>query len=384
MKILMFISRYGPTVATSGPALSVREMVHALAQEHDVAIIARAGSYNGCPDGFPTNSWQPMDGARIFYADRHWRQVGSIARILREERPDLVYINSFFDHRSSLLPLSLMRAMPGLDPAIMIAPRGEMSSHALQISKGRKRAYRAAARVLGLHRNASFHAAGKQDRIHIEQAFPQAPIGTALDIGIAPPEPPPLHRDGSNALRLVFLGRINPMKNVDVALDILARCKEPVTFDIIGPEDGADYMAVCEAKRAALPPNVDARFLGPVPHDKVLSELAGRDLLFMPSRDENFCHAIHESLCVGTPVLISDRTNWAPFFGADLSWSLKLTDGMDLFAAKIDELAREGVDTRNARRVAILADNPAVKAREAAKRDTRRLFEEALERHRAA
>lgn len=384
MKILMFISRYGPTVATSGPALSVRETVEALAQEHDVAIVARAGSYNGCPEGFPTNRWEQMDDARIFYADRHWRRIDRIVKILREEQPDLVYINSFFDHRSSLLPLALMRAMPGMDPAIMIAPRGEMSGSALAISSGRKRIYRETARLLGLHKHASFHAAGPQDQIDIENAFPGAPIGSALDIGISPPSVPPPHHDGSNALRLVFLGRINPMKNVDLALDILARCKEPVTFDIIGPEDGADYMAICEAKRAALPANVDARFLGHVPHEKVLGELSSRDLLFMPSRGENFCHAIHEALCVGTPVLISERTNWTPFLGADLSWALKLSDGLDGFAAKIDELAREGLHTRRARRAAILANNPAVKARDAAKRDTRRLFREALERHRAA
>ena len=384
MKILMFISRYGPTVATSGPALSVREMVEALADGNEIAIVSRAGGASGRPDDFAVNQWGQMGPARIFYADRHWRKFGRIVQILREERPDIVYINSFFDHRSSLLPLALLRAMPDINPAIMVAPRGEMARSALAIKAGRKRFYRGVSRLLGLHEKASFHASGPQDHLDIAAEFPGAPIGSALDIGMAPPSPPPPHHDGSNALRLVFLGRINPMKNIDLALDILARCKEPVTFDMIGPVDDPDYMAVCERKRAALPGNVDARFIDPVPHDKVLSELAGRDLLFMPSRGENFCHAIHESLCVGTPVLISERTNWTPFLGADLSWALDLSDGPDVFAEKIDALAREGVDARRARRAAILADNPASKLREAAMRDTRRLFIEALERHRAA
>ena len=302
---------------------------------------------------------------------------------MRDERPDLVYINSFFDHRSSLLPLTLLRMMPGLDPAIMVAPRGEMAASALAISKWRKRAYRDVARAFGLHDKAVFHASGDNDFDDICDEFPNAFVGKAQDIGMMPPATPTRPIDRSNKLRLVFLGRINPMKNIVFALEALALCREPVHFDMIGPTDDHEYRAICEEYRKALPENVSAAFRDPVPHDRVLAELSERDLLFMPSLGENFCHAVNEALCVGTPVLISERTNWTPYLGEDLSWALHLGGGPQAFAAKIDELARESIEVRHARRARILANNPATIVRDEAIRDTRRLFADVLERHQA-
>lgn len=385
MKILMFISRYGPSVQTSGPAISVRETVETLADEHDIAIVSRDGPGGGRPDDFPVNRWGQLGPARIFYADKHWRRFDRIVNLLREERPDLIYINSYFDHRANSLPLLALRFLPGLNPAVLLAPRGEMAQSALRIKKFKKSVYRSVSSAMGLHRGITLHASGPEDGNDIAEEFEGYPMGEALDIGIAPP---PIdvacERDAANRLRLVFMGRINPMKNIDYALDVLALCKEAVQFDIIGPVVDPDYRDLCEAKRKALPDNIDAQFLDPVPHDRVFAELAARDLLFMPSRAENFCHAIHESLSVGTPVLVSERTNWTPYLGKDLSWVIAAHEGPAAIAKKIDALARESVQTRQARRLRLLADNPAQRVREKAIADTKRLFKETLERHRAA
>jgi glycosyltransferase involved in cell wall biosynthesis len=44
--------------------------------------------------------------------------------------------------------------------------------------------------------------------------------------------------------------------------------------------------------------------------DDVPGTFAQYDLFAFPSRGENFGHVVLESLSVGTPVLVSDRTPW--------------------------------------------------------------------------
>ena len=58
----------------------------------------------------------------------------------------------------------------------------------------------------------------------------------------------------------------------------------------------------------------------------------------MPSRSENFGHAIFEALCAGTPVLIGDRTPWQDLETAKAGFDIPLPDPAAL-AAAIDRLA---------------------------------------------
>ena len=66
--------------------------------------------------------------------------------------------------------------------------------------------------------------------------------------------------------------------------------------------------------------------------------LAGYDLFLLPTRGENFGHAIFDALEVGLPVLISDQTPWRDLERIGAGWSLPLADP-DRFAATIDRLA---------------------------------------------
>jgi len=58
----------------------------------------------------------------------------------------------------------------------------------------------------------------------------------------------------------------------------------------------------------------------------VCQTLAAYHLFLLPTRGENFGHAILEALSAGCPVLISDQTPWRGLESSGIGWALPLTE----------------------------------------------------------
>lgn len=163
------------------------------------------------------------------------------------------------------------------------------------------------------------------------------------------------------------------MKNLHFAIEALRLVRHPVRFSIYGPDEDQDYWQRCQAAIAALPDHVQVVREGATPPEAVPGVLAAHDLMILPSLGEGFGHSIAESLAVGTPVLISDRTPWRNLAEHGLGLDLPLDD-VTGFAAEIDaraaapEVSRADVRAGYARFVQIDAQVAANRA----------LFEKAL------
>lgn len=94
---------------------------------------------------------------------------------------------------------------------------------------------------------------------------------------------------------LVFAGRLTAQKSLDVGIEAARRAG--VALAIAG--DGPD--------RTALERLGHARFLGPLPRERVLELFRAADAALLSSSWENFPHSVVEALAVGTPV-IATRT----------------------------------------------------------------------------
>ena len=79
-----------------------------------------------------------------------------------------------------------------------------------------------------------------------------------------------------------------------------------VILSIYGPYEDAEYLQHCQVLISRLPANVKVSLYGPLPQEQVRNIFAQNDLFVFPTLGENFGHVIHESLSVGTPVLVSD------------------------------------------------------------------------------
>ena len=165
--------------------------------------------------------------------------------------------------------------------------------------------------------------------------------------------PPPFEPPGE-ALRVIFVGRIVPIKGLDFALEALARVRAPVAFEIFGPpEDEATY-AHCRAL-AATAAAAYRRAMARRGEQRGDRRARSRrsDLFLLPTGGENFGHAIFEALSCGVPALISDQTPWRGLAAQRAGWDLPLDaperfrrrDG-DLRRARPAERARRGARAR--------------------------------------
>ncbi len=153
----------------------------------------------------------------------------------------------------------------------------------------------------------------------------------------------------SEPLRIIFLSRISPKKNLGYALRALSQVEAPVAFSIYGPPEDATYQAECERLAAQLPPHVQVRWFGPVDPADVPRVMAEHDLFFLPTRGENFGHVVAEALGAGTPVLLSDTTPWRGLAQLGIGDDLPLAEPA-AFVAAIERTAAQSAQEAMARR----------------------------------
>ena len=146
-------------------------------------------------------------------------------------------------------------------------------------------------------------------------------------------------------LHIVFFSRIDPKKNLDYSLRVLSRVKSPIKFDVFGAVSDSSYHDYCKQIAATLPKHISVSFQGSLPHHAVLTTLQKYDLLFFPTKNENFGHVIHEALCAGLPCLISDQTPWHELNTRNAGWEVSL-DHPEEFAKHIEEYSSSSLDQR--------------------------------------
>lgn len=376
--VLVCADHYLPGYKAGGPIRTLGNLVVALGDDFAFRIITRDRDLGAASSfaGVDVDRWNKVGKASVFYASPAVLGPAGMRRLLRETPHDLLYLNSFFSPRMSILPL-LLRRLGGCR-ALVVAPRGEFAPAALALKPVRKRVYLRVARALGLLRGARWQATNEVERGQIRSVAQASPAAIALaanPLNLHPQsEPRGERRPGP--LRVIFLSRIAPMKNLDYLLDAIAQVHAALTLTVIGPVGDPAYWAACRQRADSLPPHIGFNYAGELAPERVPQAFADHDLFVLPTRGENFGHAIFESLAAGTPAIISDRTPWIADHAGGLTL-LPLTATTAWTAAIEQWAAMEDHDLaarRNAaRQLALehLAASDAVAA-------TRELFRQAL------
>lgn len=355
--ILIFTGFYLPGYKAGGPIQSIANIAAHLGDEFEFHIATSdRDSGDAVPyPGVKPGQWHIINNAKVYYMPRSDQALSVIARLMRETPHDAVYLNSFFHPRFTTLPLLARRL--GLTPRrpAIVAPRGEFSPGALGLKSAKKRTYIAGAKALGLHDHVLWQASssheaediqaifGARARIHIASNLPRA-----VQSGLEHPSRVP-----GQPLRVLFLSRISPKKNLKFALEVLARVQVPVDFSIVGFIDTPEYWCECQRLIQALPSHIRVHYQGSVPARDVPNVMAQNDLFFLPTLGENFGHVIIEALGAGTPALISDQTPWQDFEASGCGWVEPLGDP-EIYAAHIEALSAQIPQEINARRQAAL------------------------------
>lgn len=337
--------------AATGPMQSISSLMASLSGEFEFTLVACVANSNRSSDyvGDPVD-WEKVDTNRVWVARSvsRWRLV---RKILADQRFDLLILNSFFDREFTIPVLILNRFVSRRRIRIIVSPRGELSAGALSLKSVQKRVWLWMVKQLALFEGVWIHATALHEvedikRCDLEQKAilfaPNIPsinkIPTAKLYGRLKP--------ACEELRLVLVGRIAPVKNIDYALRVLSSLRTPVNLDIIGPVEDKEYWEKCKKLINALPQNIKVEAKGVVPHEALSASLLDYDLFFLPTKGENFGHAIFEALSASLPVLISDRTPWVGLYDMNAGWDLTL-EQPDAFADAIRSFSRMNVEERN-------------------------------------
>ena len=318
--ILTHVDYYLPGTHGGGSTRTVTNMAGWLGDDVDFRILTRdhdLGSDQPYQD-IMYGAWNPVGNAHVRYLSQAEMGMTALARLLRQIDYDMLYLNSFFSAFSVKLAWIHQRK------PIILAPRGEFNTGALMQKPAKKRRYLALARASGIYRNVTWQASTTQERDEIRALFPGADVMIARNLPPCPlPEVPP-HTDFSPPLRIVFLSRISPKKNLEYALRVLGTVEREVVFHIYGPQEDPSYWQTCQHLIDDLPTHIHADYLGPVHADAVVDTFSRYHLFFFPTLGENYGHVIWEALYAGCPVLVSDQTPWRDLNG--VGWDLPLAN----------------------------------------------------------
>ena len=307
-------------------------IVDHLGDEFDFWVVCRDRDLgDSLPYDIEANRWSHFDAYHVHYTTLNIAVLGRLTKIMRSGDWDAVYVNSYVSPVFSFLARLLHRCGFAGNAPLIIAPRGEFASSALSISPLRKKLMLLSGRILGMHRSALFQASCEHERQDIIRVI--APRDDRIRIA---PDMLPIQADEvpeeerrkkeKGALRLSFVARISPIKNLEFTLHALIACRARVSFDIYGPVGDENYWVKCQKIIAEMPQNISVSDHGPLTREEVPAALVRSNAFVMTTLSENFGHSIFEALAAGVPVLISDRTLWRDLEADKAGFDLALDD----------------------------------------------------------
>jgi len=342
IEVLTFLGYYLPGYRAGGPVRTLVNMVEALADKVSFHIVTSDRDFGATApyDGVETLRWLRVGKAHVCYVHKKDQHLFNWFQIIRKTPHDVLYLNSLFDPRFSILPLFTVNALHATKKTVVLAPRGELSPGAVALKNWKKRPFLWITRHLPLYRHVIWQASSADEARLIKTHYgASAQVILAPNLGghVSDPVIPWDNTNSDRPLKVVFLSRIARKKNLDFALDALALVSSKIEFNIFGILEDIHYWDLCSKKMQTLPKNVEVQYRGELVHSDVPDVLRHYDLLLFPTRGENYGHVIAEALSAGVPVLISDQTPWKELEKEGVGWDLPLSIGPQGFARLIDQ-----------------------------------------------
>ena len=286
---------------------------------------------------------QPYEGlsfdVRSYYKKipvTYLRNNYKVIRFLKENRSfDTIHLNSLFNFWFSIIFIFLSKLKLIKARKIIVSPRGELSDAALQFKRIKKFIFLRLVNSINLYKGVTWHVTSNEERDNVKNYF-----GVHKDFIYMIENCLPLKKDfhckkkKQKSLSLIFLSRIHPKKNLLYALKVLSSLEIPYVFDVFGPIEDQEYFDECCSYARSLKHNSMINYKGELESEDVSKNLSNYDLLFFPTRGENFGHVSFESLLAGTPILISNKTPLLGLSEFSVGWDFELSEPSK-FAEKI-------------------------------------------------
>jgi len=311
-KILVFYDHFTPAWKAGGPIRSLEELLRKLSSKFNFLLICSGYDYNEDHGliHIEFNKWTNWENhAQVLYNKENTTHLKTYKKWIYESCPDKVYINGLFSLYYNILPLlaAIRSTKTKTNLQIIVAPRGMLHPAALKQKWVKKKLYLTFFKVFGLPKKIHWHATDSQEAEYIRSQFGNVKISIASNF----PNyfeflKSPSKEKGSLILGTIAL--ISPMKNHLEVLKSLKTIPYNITWHIFGPVKDTSYWKDCESFIRTLPENIKVEVHGPVTPNAVSEALEKIQVFILPSKSENFGHAILEALSAGKPVITTDTT----------------------------------------------------------------------------
>ncbi|MCU0480992.1 MAG: glycosyltransferase [Anaerolineae bacterium] len=325
--ILAISDYYAPAVKAGGGHLAIRNMVRHLSDEFDFRILT-ADCDLGETQPYPNilyGEWASIDTAQVRYLSQSERKMGALAQIINSIPHDMIYLNTFFG-MMAVKTIALRKLNRIRNKNILVGVHGEFYPQAIGYKHLKKQVYLVATKAVQMYNELLWHATNAEEATQIAQHLGvhqnRVKIASVLPAPLTD-LPTPSHKQ-ANELRMIYLSRITPKKNLAGALELLMKVKVPVQFDIYGTQEDMPYWDKCQDVIRQMPSHIQVRYCGAVTEQQI--ELFNQYHLFLfPTFGENFGYVIQESLLGGCLPLISTETPWRGLADKNAGWDIPLS-----------------------------------------------------------
>lgn len=328
MKIVQIVS--GMYIASAGPSYSIARLSDEMRRRGDEVSILTSGQ---APVSWPYAT--PLN-ASTRWLDNRLSVSPALVKELRmlSNRADILHGHSMWRFTNNVFPLVLERSARA---RIVCSPRGSMSDWSMRYKSLVKQPFWRLIQKPALQRCHCFHATSQEEYGHVRRLGLRAPVAVipnGVDI--------PAIADGqSRARRVVFLGRINPVKGIDMLIHAWAgiTARFPGWELVIAGPVQDDYGRAMQKLASGACGNGSIRFAGEVLGEEKSNLLAGASLFILPSHSENFGMVVAEALAHGLPVITTTATPWMDLPVRGCGWCVA-PDGTTIAAALQEALTR--------------------------------------------
>lgn len=302
-----------------GPSQAVIEMVTALRlRKVDAAILTTNDDCESLLTDLPTGGWTTYSGVPVLAFPRWSPPMGALREFayspgLNRWLPnnirdfDLLHVHALFSFPSTAAMVHARRArVPYLLRTI-----GQLSPWSLAQSKGRKKLMLHLVEKRNITLAKSLHFTTTLERDECFAALGQSFPSLVLPLGVRLPTLPLEQKPKKGNLRLLFLSRLHPKKQLEVLLKALAllQTASPNSawqLDIAGSGE-PEYLASLVKLTRELNLSERCHWLGHVQGEAKTTLLQQADWFLLPSAAENFGISVVEALAAGTPVIVSPQ-----------------------------------------------------------------------------
>lgn len=224
---------------------------------------------------------------------------------------------------------------------LVVSPRGTLSEWAMQSGSMVKKVFWPLLQYPSIVHATCFHATANSEYEDIRRMGFRQPVAV-IPNGIDIPELlPKVEKDRRT---LLFLGRIHPVKGLDILLPAWGEVQNRFPdwyLKIVGP-DNRGYLT--EMQRLANELRLQRiEFSGALFGDKKWRAYRDADIFILPSYSENFGMSVAETLAAGTPAIVSKGAPWSELNTHNAGWWIDI--GVDPLVACLEQALEKSRDT---------------------------------------